>query len=546
MTPIFNLKNMGGTGKTGLAGLGIIGVLAGYIAGYAMHWGPLAYSDSVGYLEVAHNILVGNGPISIKGSGRIVQFITHPPFYSYVLALLSLTGQPLVQSAKLLNILLLAFFVFGTGFSFFILTRRALLSIAVSLTILLATVIVTNFTSAMSEPVFFCLGFAGLFLLLFYFRSKRTGLIWVAGVLMGLSFISRFTGAAMMAAGAAVLLIFSAKPPLKRLLDALIYAIICLIPFGIYKLYLTTIGGYLGLYTIPPYAEFVTLLRSGTRTLVQIVINWLPWGSQIGTKYPRHHGIFLIALVLVGLACLAVVLLRQGKSGLRSIWEKANFQLGITFGLFSLIYAVFVMATFLFVQNPKPILDERVFSPLLVGGVLSAAALADFCLEPFLASTPRQILLTGVMAIFMIANISPTRDYVQSMHLTGIGYTSKTWQRSPTIKAVEGLPADVHIISDNIDAIMFYTYRSASRIPELESKTPQPIDQAFGEDQNDVVQSMFRNGQAVLVLFNQAYSQFDAIYGGQTTQTRIKAFTNGLYPYYQGADGAIYYYSAPK
>lgn len=545
MSTFSPFNNLGKTGKAGLAGLGIVGALAGWIAAYAMHWGPLAYSDSVAYLEVAHNILAGLGPIEIKGSGRIEQLITHPPFYSYVLALLSITGQPLVISARILNIALFALFIFGVGFGFFILTRRALLAVMISLFLLSVPVMMINFTSAMSEPTFFFLGFLGLFLVLFYFRTHRSVLLWVAAIWMGLSFLSRFTGAVMMAAAALAILFFSEKPILKRVLDIMVFSVLCLIPFAIYRVYLATIGGSLGTYGIPPFATLATLFKSGFRTLTEIVIRWLPWGRSLAVRFPNHHGALLIALALATVAVPLLALYRQGKAALPATWRKPNFQVGVTFAVLNLIYIVFVLATFLFVQNPKPILDERVFSPLLVGGILSAAGMADFILETALPSTLRQAILAGVVLLFIIPNLSPTQSYIQTMRSSGIGYTSQAWQESPTIQAAQKLPANVHIISDNIDAIMFYTYRAASRIPELESKTPQPIGQAFGDDPNDVVQSMFRSGQAVLVLFNQSYTQFDAIYGGQATRTRVKAFTHGLYPYFQGSDGAIYYYSNP-
>lgn len=543
---MINLRELGKPGNASLAGLGVVGLLGGWIAGYAMHWGPLAYSDSVSYLEMAHNLLAGLGPIEFKGSGKIELLATHPPFYSIVLALFSLTGQPLIITARILNIVLFALFVFGVGLLLYLIMRRPLISLYVSFFLLSARVMVTNFTGAMSEPIFFCLGVFGLFFVLIYLRTKHSGFLWISAALTGLSIISRFTGVTIIAAGCAALLIFSLKPIKKRLWDALSYFILSLIPFLIWRIYLNSIGGYLGFYSIPAYPEMATLLSDGFKTMIKFVFRWLPWGSQIEARFPDQQTVILTVLGLCGLLFLLLALFKQGKNLFRAAWGKPNFQIGITFGVFNLVYFLFLMFTYVFVNFPKPFLDDRVLSPLLVGGVLSAVGFLDFILEDTRPAILRQIIPAGMILLFIIPNINPTMSYVQSMHIAGIGYTSKTWQRSGTIKAVMGLPADVHIISDNIDAIKFYTFRSASRIPELESMTPQPFEQTFGDNPDDPVQAQFRNGQAVLVLFNDAYSQFDAIYGGQATQTRLKAFTNGLYPYYEGSDGSIYYYSAPK
>jgi hypothetical protein len=259
-----------------------------------------------------------------------------------------------------------------------------------------------------------------------------------------------------------------------------------------------------------------------------------------------HHAMFLLAVGVLGLLFLLLTLFKQGKNTFRAAWVKPNFQIGVAFGVFNLVYCLFLLFTYLFVEHPKPVLDVRMLSPLLVGGILSGVGFLDFILEVYLASTLRQLIPAGVILLFILTNINLTISYLQKMQADGDGYTSKAWQESGVIREVKGLPATEHIISDNIDVIMLYTFRSASRIPELESKIPQPLGQPFGDDPTDSVQTLFRNGKAVLVLFNQAYWQFDAIYGGQATQTRFKAFTKGLSPYYEGGDGSIFYYAIPK
>ncbi|HEX7432734.1 MAG TPA: hypothetical protein VF326_03690, partial [Anaerolineaceae bacterium] len=448
--------------------------------------------------------------------------------------------------ARILNVVLFTIFIFGVGFMLYIIMRRAILSIIVSLFMLSAPVMVYNFTGVMSEPLFFCLGFFGLFLALVYVRKKQKVFLWMSAVLTGLAFVSRFTGVTMIAAGSATILLFSDKSIKNRFWEALSYITLGLIPFVIWTIYLRSMGGYPGQYTIPAYPEMVILLRSSFRALTETVVGWTPWGSQLGAGFPRHHAMFLLALGVGGLLILLLTLFKQGKISFRSAWGKPNFQIGLVFGVFNLVYCIFLLLTYLFVEHPKPVLDVRMLSPLLVGGMLSIVGFLDFILEDQLPFTLRQLIPVGVILLFIVSNINPTKNFIQIMHLDGDGYTSKAWQESGVIKAVKGLPANAHIISDNIDVIMLYTFRSASRIPELESKTPQPLGQPFGDDLNDSVQTLFRNGKAVLVLFNQAYWQFDAIYGGQATQTRFKAFTNGLSPYYIGGDGSIYYYAVLK
>jgi hypothetical protein len=57
------------------------------------------------------------------------------------------------------------------------------------------------------------------------------------------------------------------------------------------------------------------------------------------------------------------------------------------------------------------------------------------------------------------------------------------------------------------------------------------------------VQTIFRDQNAALVLFDTAYWEFYAIYGEKAHQ-RMKAFTEGLNLYADYRDGAIYFYKS--
>jgi hypothetical protein len=407
-------------------------------------------------------------------------------------------------------------------------------------------VIITHFTGVMSEPVFFCIGFLGLLLVLIYIRSRQPIWLWASAILAGLTFITRFSGAALIGAGCVAIVMFPPNPIKKRLLDALLYFGMGMVPFILYRVYLKRIGAYLGVYGVPALPEMAKLVNGFFTTLASEGVGWLPWGTLIGPRFPHQKGLILIALGLIAVSILAAVLIRRGKAAFRAAWDRPNFQLGVTFLVFNLGYVALLIGTYLFVSFPKPYIDGRLLSPLLVGGLLCAAGFLDYILEEIRPVSLRQIIPAALLMIFIVANLSITASYVQAMHIAGDGYTAKKWQRSGTVKALVKLPASVHIISDNIDVVKLYTFRAASRIPELESQTPRPLDQAFGGDPSDPVEAQFRGGQAALVLFNDAYTQFSAMYGERAAQVRWKALTAGLYAYYQGADGAIYFYSAPK
>lgn len=525
----------------GLLFLGLIG--AGTMI-YATRWGPSAYGDSVGYIEVAHNLMVGKGPVQIKGSGGIMLLTTRPPFYSMVLALFSLAGQPLIDSARYLDVILFALFVAGLGLAVDGLLHQPLLSIAISLFLLVSPTMVSNFASAMSEPLFYVLGFAGLLLLVYYLQTGRQYLLWISAGLTGLGFITRFTGVTFIGTGCLILLFFPGKTLSQRIKESLSYGLAGLVPFLLWLIYLRVMGTYPGQYLLPSYPQIIVMLRSCARAFIDIFFGWLPWGGLFAAQYPYHHGLIFFIIALAVLVGLAVTFSRLDSKSLSQSTQKPSLQLGVTFGVFILVYSLFLILTYLIVLNPKPRLDERMLSPLLIASLLGGSGFLSFVLDSIKGPDARRFVIPAILLVFIVAYTPLTYQYVQKMYAVGDGYTSRAWHESGVIPALKTLPSNVRIISDDINAIMFFTFRPASRIPELESHTPEPINQTFGDDQKDVVQRLFHDKQAVLVLFNQGYWQFDALYGGET-QKRLNAFTRGLYPYFKGSDGAIYYYAAP-
>ncbi len=67
------------------------------------------WPDSVFYVMGARNILSGHGFTQFSGT-EVLRPITHyPPLYSYVLAMIGLTGIDAIRAARLLNIACMGF-----------------------------------------------------------------------------------------------------------------------------------------------------------------------------------------------------------------------------------------------------------------------------------------------------------------------------------------------------------------------------------------------------------------------------------------------------
>lgn len=144
--------------------------------------------------------------------------------------------------------------------------------------------------------------------------------------------------------------------------------------------------------------------------------------------------------------------------------------------------------------------------------------------------------------IYFIAYLPSSMGILEDYHQAGFGYTSKYWQESPTVKAVQELPPDVALISNEAAVLLFYTGRTSYEIPELiYSNYPLEFSR-YGDNPNDQAQRLFRENKAALVLFDDIYFQFERL-DDSNAHERLEAFIQGLYVFSDYADGTIYFYT---
>src|SRR3546814_20423835 len=68
-------------------------------------------------------------------------------------------------------------------------------------------------------------------------------------------------------------------------------------------------------------------------------------------------------------------------------------------------------------------------------------------------------------AIVLASHVVRTADRTHKAYLQGVGYASRSWVDSPTMRAVAALPADAVIYSNGPDVIAYVLKRRAHSIP---------------------------------------------------------------------------------
>ncbi|MCX8025460.1 MAG: hypothetical protein N3A60_09680, partial [Thermanaerothrix sp.] len=117
------------------------------------------------------------------------------------------------------------------------------------------------------------------------------------------------------------------------------------------------------------------------------------------------------------------------------------------------------------------------------------------------------------------------------------------WRESETLRAVQDLPANLPLVSNQPIAVLFYTQRFPYEITRLIQPDRATLEQPFGGGDSEE-ERVFRTRCAALILFEPEFSQqMQALYGDQAARYQA-VFTAGLRLYRRLNDGLIYVHPA--
>lgn len=525
--------------------MGLLSLAAAGLIFYSTRWGAWAGSDSAAYVAVAKNLAAGLGFQVTRPSGEAATLIA--PVYPLLLAGLSRLGLPILGAAHGLNIVLMGVFIFLMGYSVSRLSRSAWLAIPVSLLMVVFPVILDLFSGMMTEPVFLVLGFAGLFLLCFYLQEGKRPYLAGAAILGGLAAITRFIGIALLPLGALALFLFASANWRRKAIDSLVHAslfIAVTLPWDIWYSFHRDTSAPLEMPAWSNPWDYLQPVRSG---LVNVFWDWIPFHALLPVdRYLWKVVILTLIVVLFLLVFGWSAIKRYGKSISKWTTDRDIRIIGVM-GAFILVYLGVFIFIYLF-RIPAQDIDERTLLPIYPALVVIFFAQVSH----LLGANPGRRIKTGIAAfawfaclVGCAAYLPPSLAMLQEYHQKGAGYTGEAWRLSPTIQAVQALPKDTVIISNETGAILFLTGRYGLEITEIYRSSPEEFTR-FGDDPLEETQRLFREDGAALVLFQPAfYWRLHELYQDQTAE-RLRAFTEGLTLYGEYPDGAIYFYSGEQ
>lgn len=469
-----------------LAAVSVLGAIA---LGFSTRWGIGVSPDSVVYIAVARNLLSGKG-LSVSVDREQFAPLTHyPPLYPTVLAGIGIFGIDPSDGARWLGALLLAANITLLGAAVYFATRSFWLSVCGSFLMVSSFPMAQIHTMAWAEPLFIFLELFGVMLLALYFERPRYFLLIASSSAMGLGFMARYAGIALLVTGLMGTLLLGKKGGTKRFVDAGLYSAIGCFPIAFWLVRNLSIAGTATnrkLVLHPPTSEHL-------QAMVDAFSVWL----FPATTFPVTGWVSLF-LVLV-LVISALVLAQREVSRLNQGPPCLISGIPLLLSIFMLSYGLLLLISISFFDAYTPI-DTRILSPLYPATLVVALSVVSRLLIAVPGRATRLALVMLGIAI-SFSQLGGTISWLKLSYHSGIGYASQGWKESKLIKRVNSLAASRPVFTNAADAVYLLTGRPAYAIPAKVDPKTKLVDRNYASELA-AMEVEIRQKSGILVYFS--------------------------------------------
>ncbi len=507
----------------------LLSILGAALVFYATAWGTWAFSDSAAYLSCARNFNAGLGISMTRADGLIIPFTLFPPGYAFLLSRIAMLAGDFILAARIINAVSFGALIFIFTWGSLVLSENILIALASGLLVLVAPVMLENFTGLMSEPLFLFLFYGSFFFTQLSIQKQKEYWFMLAMLFSALAPLVRYIGVMLCALNPLILLVFSKAPRKEKMRKAVLFGALTSLPIAIWfmesKRATHTLGGRSIIFPAEVGQKLLTFLKDAfaiLRTWIPYMgyrVNSLPDGSKVGIVLGALGAILVLDLFFY---------LKKRKSTSMGILPRWMFSTT----LYIIVYLIVLAFSCVFASVP-PILNSRLFSPLWPALVMLCVCGGAFLIEQLAISWKKPATILMMVGLLLPLRFYALRTWANArdVHENGYGFTSRAIQTSGFLQAVEGLPDDTPLIANTPALVLFYT----NRMPyELNSMPSERLG-----DGNSSMDVLFSTQNAVLIV---DYASMRNTYPDWSV--RLEALTAGLEVSFQDEIGGIY--SFPK
>lgn len=507
----------------------LLSICGGLLVLYATQWGPWAFSDSAAYLSCARNYNAGLGISVTRADSVITPLTLFPPGYSFLLSRVSLLTGDYLLAARIINAVCFSLVICTITWGMLVLTKNALPALVSGVLVLASPVMLEDFTGMMSEALFFFLFYGSFFFTLIAIRRQKDGWLIPAVLLTMLAPLVRYVGVVQCVFNPLLLLLFSRSAWKERMRKALLFASLSILPIASW---LIASGGNshgFGGRSIRLSAGLGEKLLAFFKESSAILQGWIPYFGYRVNLIPDWTKVGIILCALGALLLLDLYFYWKKRKA-----EQAGILLQLVFSLllYNILYFIVLAFSCLFASVP-PDLNGRMFSPLWPTFVLLGVCGLAYLLEQVPVRWKKTATVLMVLVILLPLRFYALRGWADAreLHENGYGYTARAIQNSAFLQALEELPEDIPLISNDAGLVLFYTNRMPYEL--------KPVPNYRLGDGDTSIDVLFSTQSAALIL---DYASMRNTY--EDWSARLDALTAGLGISFQDDIGGVY--SFPK
>lgn len=477
--------------------------------------------DSIAYIAGARSMAAGEGYREAWLASN--QPVTHfPPAFSSVLAFFGLFGADPLRAARWVNALLFGLNAALLGILGWRMTPSLTAGIVLAGLFVASGEMFSVHAVAMSEPLFIFLSLLAFWMFDLYFERHHHWLWMIAcGTFVGMAYLTRYAGLALVATFVAALLILHTTWR-KRLTSIGIF-LASFIPWALgWSIRNRIIAGNATNRAFAWHPLSSENIEPGLRVFSDLFIPIEPVRRVIFRQPGVIEG--MIALVLGGIFVWVVVTAWRylSKPQHERTGKEAREVLSFTTGLYIFAYLASIVASMLMFDAATKF-KLRILSPVLVSLLILVVVFGIW-----LRNRRREVVVVLTILVFTFSIYKQSITF-NTWAKSEMGYASFQWYDSKAMDYLSALPEDMMIYTNEPGAVYLYTGRGGYVLPDrFDSATA--IAHTNFEKGVAVMQADIHHKKAVLALFD----------SGENVSKDVAALTAGLYLAHKSAGDEIY------
>src|SRR5215216_4168192 len=466
--------------------------------------------DSIAYIAGARSMAAGEGYREAWLASN--QPVTHfPPAFSSVLAFFGLFGVDPLHVVRWVNALLFGFNAALLGILGWRMTPSLTAGVVLAALFVTSAEMFSIHAVAMSEPLFIFLSLLAFWMFDLYFERHHHWLWMIAcGTFVGLAYLTRYAGLALVVTFVAALLILHTT--WKKKLTSIGTLLASVAPWVLgWSIRNRLVAGNATNRAFAWHPLTAENINPGLRVFSEFLVPIESWRRAIF----RQPGIIeaMIVVVLGGVLVWVIITAWRylSKPQQERTGKEAREVLSFTTGLFIFAYLASIVASMLMFDAATKF-KLRILSPVLVSLVILVVVFSIWLRN-------RRRAVAVVLTVLLLAvSVYKQSITVNTWASSELGYASFQWYDSKAMAFLRDLPEDVMIYTNEPGAVYLYTGRGGYVLPDRVDSATTQVHTNF-EKGLAAMQSDINQGKAVLAIFSH----------GDNVSKDVPALTAGLY-----------------